>query len=152
MVSVHLWDAEFWLNQKTNKKNQPSWPLRPQKKKSQTVLREVGVAPPWWCHALILLAPNSWISGLSYEVLLVSVLALVLSESWKKLAILSWFDRIWHFKPGWEAEQNRNQNESVHFTEVSIDACKNEGLNIKCPHLKNVQMPFLWPNSVFLVA
>ena len=27
-------------------KNQPSWPPRPQKEKYQTVLREVGVAPP----------------------------------------------------------------------------------------------------------
>ena len=45
------------------------------------------MAPPWYCHALILLAPNSWILGLSYEVLLVSVLVLVFSESWKRLEI-----------------------------------------------------------------
>ena len=27
---------------------------------SKMALREVGVSPPWWCHALVLLAPGYW--------------------------------------------------------------------------------------------
>ena len=43
-------------------------------------LRDVGVGPPSLCHALVLQAQSSCVLGLSYEVYIVSVLALVLSE------------------------------------------------------------------------
>ena len=43
-------------------------------------LRDVGVGPPSICHALVLQAQSSCVLGLSYEVYIVSVLALVLSE------------------------------------------------------------------------
>ena len=45
----------------------------------------MGVAPPWYCHALVLPAEESWLSELSAEVSFVSVLAMVLSENWKRL-------------------------------------------------------------------
>ena len=51
----------------------------------QCLLRKVGLAPSWPCHALFLLAPNSWDPKLSADVSFVSVLAMVLSEYWKKL-------------------------------------------------------------------
>ena len=38
--------------------------------------------PSWWCHALVLQAPNSWDQELFADVTLVSVLAMVLSEYW----------------------------------------------------------------------
>ena len=70
------------------------------------LLRQVGVAPSWPCHALVLLAPNSWDHELSADVLFVFVLATVLSEYWKKLEeIFFWNDitlrRLWklyHFE------------------------------------------------------
>ena len=40
----------------------------------------MGVGLPWVCHALVPRAQNSWVLGLSYEVYIFSVLALVLSE------------------------------------------------------------------------
>ena len=40
----------------------------------------MGVGPPWVCHALVPQAQSSWVLGLSYEVYIFSVLALVLSE------------------------------------------------------------------------
>ena len=45
------------------------------------------MAPIWYCHALILWAPKSWIWGLLYEVLLVSVLVLVFFRILKRLDI-----------------------------------------------------------------
>ena len=72
----------------------------------QCLLRQVAVAPSWLCHAHVLLAPNSWDPKLSADVLLVSVQATVLSEYWKKLEeIFFWNDitlrRLWklyHFE------------------------------------------------------
>ena len=56
----------------------------------------MGVAPSWSCHALFLLAPNSWDPKLSADVSFVSVQATVLSEYWKKLEeIFFWNDIIW---------------------------------------------------------
>ena len=40
----------------------------------------MGVGPPWVCHTLVPWAQSSWVLGLSYEVYIFSVLALVLSE------------------------------------------------------------------------
>ena len=51
----------------------------------QCLLRQVGVAPSWQCHALFHLAPNSWDPKLSADVSFVSVLAMDLSEFWKRL-------------------------------------------------------------------
>ena len=48
-------------------------------------LRHEGVAPTWHCHALALLAPNSWDQELSADVKFSSVLWMVLSEYWKRL-------------------------------------------------------------------
>ena len=70
------------------------------------LLRQVSVAPSWSCHTLFLLAPNSWDHELSADVSFVSVLAMVLSEYWKKLEeIFFWSDltlrRLWklyHFE------------------------------------------------------
>ena len=72
----------------------------------QCLLQQVGVAPSWPCHALVLLPPNSWNHKLSADVLFVSVLAIILSEYWKKLEeIFFWNDitlrRLWksyHFE------------------------------------------------------
>ena len=66
----------------------------------------MGVAPPWSCHALVFLAPNSWDHELSADISFVSVLAMVLSEYWKKIEeIFFWSDltlrRLWklyHFE------------------------------------------------------
>ena len=66
----------------------------------------MGVAPSWSCHALVCLAPNSWDQELSADVSFVTVLATVLSEYWKKLEeIFFWNDitlrRLWklyHFE------------------------------------------------------
>ena len=46
----------------------------------QCFLWRAGVAPSWYCHALVLLATNSWDQELSADVSFVSVLAMVLSE------------------------------------------------------------------------
>ena len=69
------------------------------------LLRQVGVAPPWSCHALVLLAPNSWDQELSADVSFVSVLATVLSEYWKRLenffqndTIFTISSKKYHFK------------------------------------------------------
>ena len=62
-----------------------TWPPQPQKAKVPTFLWDVGVAPPWCCHTLVLSAPRSWVLRLSYEVLFVSVIGLVPSKSWKRL-------------------------------------------------------------------
>ena len=50
----------------------------------QCLLRQVGVAPSWQCHALVLLAPNSWDPKLFADISFVSVLAMILSEYLKK--------------------------------------------------------------------
>ena len=43
------------------------------------------MAPSWTCHALVPQAPNSWDPKLSADVSFVSVLAMVVSEYWKRL-------------------------------------------------------------------
>ena len=72
----------------------------------QCLPRQVGVAPSWPYHALFLLAPSNWDPKLFADVSFVSVLATVLSEYWKKLEdIFFWNDitlrRLWklyHFE------------------------------------------------------
>ena len=72
----------------------------------QRLLRQVSMAPSWPCHALVPQAPNSWDPKLSADVSFVSVQATVLSEYWKKLEeIFFWNDitlrRLWklyHFE------------------------------------------------------
>ena len=60
----------------------------------QCLLRQVGVAPSWPCHALFLLFPNSWDPKLSADVSFFSVLATVLSEYWKKLEKIFFWNEI----------------------------------------------------------
>ena len=69
------------------------------------LLRQVCVAPPWSCQALVLLAPNSWDQELSADVSFLSVLATVLSEYWKRLenffqndTIFTISSKKYHFK------------------------------------------------------
>ena len=57
------------------------------RKESSKQFNKVGMAPIWYCHALILWAPKSWIWGLLYVVLLVSVLVLVFFRILKRLDI-----------------------------------------------------------------
>ena len=61
----------------------------------QCPLRKVGVTPSWSCHALVCLAPNSWDQELSADVSFVTVLAMVLSEYWKRLDIF--FSKWYYF-------------------------------------------------------
>ena len=77
----------------------------------QCLLRQGVVAPSWTCHVHVLLAPNSWDPRLSADVSFVSVQATVLSEYWKKLEeIFFWNDITWrrllklyHFKKNSQA-------------------------------------------------
>ena len=63
---------------------------------SQCPLRKVGVTPSWSCHTLVCLTPNSWDQELSADVSFVTVLATILSEYWKKLEeIFFWNDITW---------------------------------------------------------
>ena len=49
------------------------------------------MAHPWYCQAYVFLVSKSWGLELSFEVLFVSVVALVLSEYWK------WLEKIFLF-------------------------------------------------------
>ena len=60
----------------------------------QCLLRQVGLAPSWTCHAHVFLAPNSWDPKLSANVSFVSVLATVLSEYWKKQEKIFFWNNI----------------------------------------------------------
>ena len=75
-----LWDREIWYKTLFFHFINLTWPPRPQKEKIYNFWRDVGVGPPWVCHALVPRAQSSWVLGLSYEVYIFSVLALVLSE------------------------------------------------------------------------
>ena len=74
------WDREIWYETLFFHFINLTWPPWPQKEKIQNIWRDVGVGPPWICHALFPQAQSSWVSGISYEVYISSVLALVLSE------------------------------------------------------------------------
>ena len=75
-----LWDREIWYKTLFFHFINLTWPPQPQKEKIIFFWRDVGVGPPWVCHALVPQAQSSWVLGLSYEVYIFSVLALVLSE------------------------------------------------------------------------
>jgi hypothetical protein len=79
------WDREIWYQTFNFYFINLTWPPQPQKAEVPTFLRDVGVAPPWCCHTLVISAPRSWVLRLLYKVFFVSVIGLVPSESWKRL-------------------------------------------------------------------
>ena len=78
-------------------------------------LWNLGVAPSWQCHTLVLLDPNSWDQDLSADVKFLSVLWMALSEYWKQL------EKIFRFLG--------NENESSSSTARLSDLLVNPSLN-----------------------
>ena len=93
-----FWDREIWCKILVFSFINLKWPPGPQKEKIQQILRDVGVAHTWVCHTLVPQDQNSWVLGLSYEVYIFSVLALVLSEIDQRQEATFSFIWIWPWK------------------------------------------------------
>ena len=92
-----LWDREIWYKTIFFHFINLTWPPRPQTEEICIFWRDLGVGPPWVCHALVLWAQSSWVLGLSYEVYIFFCTSIGSVRNWSKAGgyIVFVFTFIW---------------------------------------------------------